>query len=329
MALQTAPANTYSDPSVFDRERRTIFASSWQYLALERDLPRIGDYIADVLAGYPLVVVRDEARRIRGYHNVCRHRAGPLVKDAKGRCDREFVCQFHEWRYGFDGGLKEAAGFGSTDGIDLADLALYPIRVETWRGLVFVNLNLDAPPLSDLLRPVEDRFSTRADRTAILRDHHPVACNWKVYVENYLAGVHLEGVHPSLGVEHHHHKVFMEGEVALCGDAGHDTSPDNLWAWIWPNLGITVYRGVFLLEHIRPDGPDRTLVEHLFLHAPEDPSVDAAIVASERITDDHAWLCEQVQKNLDAGVYRHGVLSPSESAVAWFQDRLAFETQDG
>jgi len=321
MPLTTAPVQLYRDPAVFERERTGVFAKTWQFLGLEADLVRIGDYLAEVIAGYPLVVVRDENRQLKGYHNVCRHRAGPLVADAKGRCDHEFVCQFHKWRYGFDGGLKEATGFGPAEGFESRDYGLFPIRVETWRGFVFVNLDPDAKPLIELLRPVEERFGSRSDRWAILRDRHPVACNWKVYVENYLEGVHLEGVHAATA--DHHHDVFMEGEVALCGVPNVENNAESLWTWIWPNLGLTVYRGVLLLEHIRPDGPDRTQIDHIFLHAPEDPGVDAAILASERITEDHTWLCEQVQRNLDAGVYRQGVLSSAhEGAVAWFQERI-------
>jgi choline monooxygenase len=322
MPVLTAPSQLYRDPGAYEHERVSIFARTWQFFGLVTDLPRVGDYIAEVLAGYPLVVVRDENRELKGYHNVCRHRAGPLVPEAKGRCDRQFECQFHQWRYGFDGTLREATGFAETEGFNPAELGLFPVRVEVWRGFIFVNLDLEAAPLSDLLRPVEERFHARADRTAILRDRHPVACNWKVYVENYLEGVHLEGMHASSD-GHHHHEVFMQDEVALCGDPVAEDSAENLWAWIWPNLGLTSYRGVLLLEHIRPKGPGATEVEHIFVHSPEDPSVDAAIVASERITDDHAWLCEQVQRNLDAGVYRQGVLSSvTERAVAWFQDRI-------
>jgi len=323
MPSVTAPVQLYRDLAVFERERDGVFAKTWQFLGLEAGLVRVGDYLAEVLAGYPVVVVRDENRQLRGYHNVCRHRAGPLVADAKGRCDREFVCEFHKWRYGFDGILKEAVGFGPAEGFDPAAFGLFPIRVETWRGFIFVNLDLDARPLIELLQPVEARFGSRSDRTAIIRDRHPVACNWKVYVETYLEGVHLQGVHET-SEPAHHHDVFMEAEVALCGVANTENTAESLWAWIWPNLGLTVYRGVLLLEHIRPDGPDRCHIDHIFLHAPEDPSVDAAIIASERITEDHTWLCERVQQNLDAGVYRQGVLSPThEGAVAWFQARIA------
>ena len=108
------------------------------------------------------MVIRDQQRNLRGYHNLCPHRAGPLVGEARGRCDGEFVCRIHRWRYGFDGALLEAVGFGPAEGFDPRALGLTPIRVDTWRGLVFVNLDLDASPLSELIRPLEARFD-RAD----------------------------------------------------------------------------------------------------------------------------------------------------------------------
>jgi len=325
--IPTAPTFLYRDPAVFERERQSIFARSWQFLGLEADLRRRGEYVAEIIAGFPVVVVRDEAGALRGYHNVCRHRAGPLVSDTKGRCDKEFVCRFHKWRYGFDGALRAAVNFSATDSLDLASVSLLPIQVTAWRGLVFVNLDPTAGPLETLFGPVAARLPERASRSASVRHSHTVACNWKVYVETYLEGDHLEGVHADQG---HHHEVFMDGEVALCGHthAHHapqdETAEENLWAWVWPNLGLTVYRDTLMIEHIRPDGPDRTIVDHTFLHSPEDLGVDAAMDASEDITDAHAWVCERVQNNLDAGVFTTGMLSPSrEGAVAWFQAEVA------
>ena len=314
----TAPLELYRDPAVFERERQQIFSRTWQFLGLEADLVRRGDYLAEVMAGYPLVVIRDEQNRLRGYHNLCPHRAGPLVGEAKGRCDGEFVCRIHRWRYGFDGRLLEATGFGPADGFDPQAFGLTPIRVDTWRGLVFVNLDLDAAPLGELIRPLEERFDRATHRTARLRHRHPVACNWKVYVEHFLDGFHLE-----IEDEAHPPEVIVEGEIAMHADVSALTAAEGLWAWIWPNLGVTIYRGVLLLEHMRPVNPDTMQIDHVFLHAPEDPGVDAAIHASEHVTEDRAWDCERVQQNLDAGVYRAGVLSPTrEGAVAWFQDHV-------
>jgi choline monooxygenase len=170
-----------------------------------------------------------------------------------------------------------------------------------------------------------DRAAARRPLAATVRDRHPVACNWKVYVENYLDGFHLEE-NDQLSASHdstHLHSVRIVGELALC-DNPHHSSSESLWAWIWPNLGITVYRGVLLIEQMRPDGPDRMQVDHIFLHTPEDPGIDAAIHASEGVSEDHAWLCGRVQQNLDAGIFREGILlSSQESAVAWFQSRVA------
>lgn len=315
--VATAPLDLYRDPEVYERERARIFSRTWQFIGLEADLGRRGEYLAEVLAGYPVVVVRDAAGALRGYHNVCPHRAGPLVAEARGRCDGEFVCRVHQWRFGFDGRLIEAAGFGPADGFDPDALGLWPLRVETWRGLVFVNLDAAATPLIELLRPLEERFDRVSNRSARLRHRHPVACNWKVYVESFLDGFHLEnedGPAP---------EVRLHGDVALHADIGPANPAESLWAWIWPNLGVSIYRGVLLLEHMRPSGPDGMQIDHIFLHAPEDPGVDAAIHASEHVTEDRAWDCERIQQNLDAGVYRTGLLSPTrETAVAWFQARV-------
>ena len=324
--LTTAPIDLYRDPEVFEREREAIFARTWQYLGLEADLVRPGDYLAETLAGFPIVVVRDDEGVLRGYHNVCRHRAGPLVGEAKGRCDREFVCRFHEWRYGFDGRLREPTGFEAGDGLNLADYALFPVLVEVWRGFIFVNLDAAAAPLAEQLQPLDERLGHQPRRSAKVRDRHPVACNWKVFVENYLDGYHKEGVHPALAVEagSKRYDIRMIGKTALYEVHGKSGPAESLWAWIWPNTGLSVYRGVLMLEHMRPIGPDRTQIEHVFLHEPEDPRVEAAILNAERITEEDAWLSERVQGNLDAGMFKQGILSPThEGAVVWFQAEVA------
>jgi len=332
-AITTAPIELYLSEAAFQRERRYIFSRSWQFFGLLADLVRTGDFIADVMADYPLVVVRDEHGTLRGYHNVCRHRAGPLVEDGKGRCDREFACRYHDWRYGYDGKLKEARGFGPAEGWKPADLSLFPIRVETWRGFVFVNLDMTATPLAEVIRPLDERLGRQPYRSPIVRDRHPVACNWKLYVENYLDGYHREGVHPSLASEEGTQRIDIQmyGEVALCEVREAANGSGGVWSWVWPNWGVNVYRDVLMLEHMKPEGVGRTQIEHIFLHEPEDAGVDAAILHSERITEEDTWISEQVQRNLKANIYHRGFLSPShEAAVAWFQARVteALELKD-
>ena len=325
---KTAHASLYRDPEAFQRERATVFARSWQFVAHERDLVEAGDYAAETLAGYPIVVVRGADGELRGFHNVCRHRAGPLVDEARGRCAGEFVCRYHGWRYTLDGRLRSAVNFGPAEGFDPREFGLHPIRVESWRGLVFVNLHARAASLLATLQPLEEVWSEReiAVPAHTVRRSHRIACNWKVYVENYLEGYHVSTLHPGLAAEIDvdAYRVRMTGSVAV-----HEAPPrgggvnEGLWAWIWPNMAVNVYRSGLMIEHMKPDGVDGTRLDYLFFHH-GDGALDEVLAMSDRTTAEDAWVCERVQQNLSAGIYDTGVLSPRhENAVAWFQDRVA------
>jgi choline monooxygenase len=321
----TAPAAVYRDPVVFEHERGAIFAKAWLFLGLEADLTEAGDYVAETLAGYPLVVVRDATGGLRGFHNVCRHRAGPLVGEAKGRCAGEFVCRYHGWRYALDGRLRAATDFGPADGFDPRDFGLFAIQVETWRGLVFVNLDAASAPLTDTLEPLDRLLGERRFAAASLRRSHGLACNWKVYVENYLEGYHIGMIHPALAaeVETSRYAVRMDGEVAIHEVPATAGAAEGLWAWVWPNLALNLYRNVLIIEPMRPHGVGRTQLDYIYLHDPEAEGLDAAIAASERLTDEDRWICERVQENLNAGIYDRGALSARhENGVRWFQARV-------
>ena len=321
----TAQAALYREPAVYDRERIAVFAKAWLYLGLEADLAAPGDFIAETLAGYPVVAVRDAAGTLRAFHNVCRHRAGPLVGEAAGRCDGEFVCRYHGWRYALDGRLKSATGFGPAEGFDPRDFGLFALKLETWRGLVFVNLDADAAPLMDTLAPLERLMAGRPAPTQALRRSHDLACDWKVYVENYLEGYHVAVVHPALAeeLETGAYAVRMDGAVAVHEAPSKSGATEGVWAWVWPNLALNLYRGVLIVEHMRPMGPGRMRIDYTYLHDAGDPQLDAAVATSERNTAEDKWICERVQQNLDAGIYAAGVLSPRhENAVAWFQSAI-------
>src|SRR5690349_13619798 len=115
-AAQTADAAGYHDPAQWQAERRAIFARTWQLIGHEGELPDAGCWRSEVIAGHPVVVVRGDDGLLRGFHNVCRHRAGPLTDAPSGRCDGALVCRYHGWRYAYDGRLRLARDFGPADG---------------------------------------------------------------------------------------------------------------------------------------------------------------------------------------------------------------------
>ena len=325
----TLAAHLYGSSEAWTRERAAVFGRAWLFLGHEAEAPEAGDWIAADIAGHRLVMVRGGDGSLRAFHNVCRHRAGPLVVGERGSCEGELVCRYHGWRYALDGRLRSAVGFGPDEGFDPREFGLFGVRLEVWRGLAFVNLDADADPLTDIVAPLEGLLGERGLSIAApaLRRSHVLDCDWKVYVENYLEGYHIGAVHPVLAEElgGADYRVRVEGEVVVQEAVGLEGGPQaGLWGWLWPNLGVNAYRDGAMIERMTPDGPGRTRLDYLYLSDEGPDAVASAIAASERLTAEDADICAAVQKNLSAGAYDRGVLSPRhETAVGWFQGRIA------
>ena len=65
---------------------------------------------------------------------------------------------------------------------------------------MFVNLNPAAPPLAESLDgiPAETAHMPIGRMGFYKRIDYEIACNWKVYVDNYLEGYHIPLAHPGL-----------------------------------------------------------------------------------------------------------------------------------
>jgi choline monooxygenase len=336
-ALQvTAPASIYRDPTRYERERLAVFARSWLFMGHESELGREGDVIAATIAGYPLIVVR-AGSDLKAFHNVCRHRAGPLFDEERGNCGSALTCRYHGWVYTLDGRLRNARDFGAASGFDPRNFGLVQLKVESWRGFVFVNADVDAPSLIQTLAPLDQRVGERRLDGLVHADRrsHDIACNWKIYVENYLEGYHIPIVHPTLNAEVDAPKY----EVSVDGDCCFHYAPlrdrqsaaaiyDGLWAFVQPHLGVNVYGHGLMMERMVPVGLNATRLVYDFYLTREiaaDPVERHRIIAmSAIVTAEDKWICERVQANIDAGVYEAGVLSSRhEQGVAWFQDKIA------
>lgn len=327
-APETLPADWYRGDARWQGERREIFARSWNVFTHESALAETGAWVAQTIAGYPIVALRDQDGQLRAFHNVCRHRAGPLTDGPTGRCsDGLLTCRYHGWRYMLDGRLRTAREFGQADNFDPRDFSLLPVHVQTWRGLVFVALEQPLEDLAQLLAPLDARLAGRdwSGLTIAETRAHPLACNWKTYVENYLEGYHIPVMHPSLDaeVDASAYRVDVEGRIAFHEAPSRDPNGvyDGLFAWIWPNWAINVYRTGLMVERMSPAGPGGTQLDYIYLMPAGVPVPDATMAMSDVVTGEDKWIVERVQENLDAGIYRSGRLSPRhEMAVAAFQD---------
>lgn len=324
----TLPSRLYGSPDAWLRERAAVFGRTWLFLGHEAEVPVPGDWIAADIAGHRLLMVRGADGGLRAFHNVCRHRAGPLVSGVAGNCGRELVCGYHGWRYTLEGRLRTATGFGTAEAFDPRGFGLLSVRLEIWRGLAFVTLDPEAAPLGGTVAPLEALLAERGLDIArpAARRTHDLACDWKVYAENYLEGYHIGSVHPVLADElgSAEYRVRVEGDLVIQEAVGVNDGPQaGVWGWLWPNLGINVYRDGAMIERMTPVGTGRTRLDYLFLNDGGEGALGEALVASDRLTAEDAAICEAVQRNLTAGAYETGVLSAvHEGAVGWFQRRI-------
>src|SRR3954470_1805651 len=135
----TLPAFAYTDPAILAAEMDRIFRRSWQPIGSVYDVREAGSFFTGEIAGAPIVVTRDGGGVLRGFYNVCRHRAGPVATGKGAR--KSLPCRYHGWTYGLDGKLVTTPELGEVKDFDRACNGLRPIRVEAWGPFVFANLD--------------------------------------------------------------------------------------------------------------------------------------------------------------------------------------------
>src|SRR5262249_13570119 len=141
---------------------------------------------------------RDEAGVLRAFSNVCRHRAALVATEPCGKASR-LRCRYHGWTYDLVGRLRGAPEFDGVADFRREDHGLRPLAADVWGPWVWVHAG-NLPPLADFLAPLPERIGPALGglRWAARREYD-LACNWKVYVDNYLdGGYHVHTIHPDL-----------------------------------------------------------------------------------------------------------------------------------
>lgn len=194
VAAGRVPAGIYSDPGVFARERDTVFAKSWQFLAHESELPHPGDFVVRRILDDSFLVVRGDDRKVRVLLNMCRHRGMQVCRAEAGNAAR-FRCPYHAWTYRNTGELAalpfQDDAYGAAAPEKKADLGLRPApQVATHRGLIFASLDPAAPDLLDTLGGYEFYLDFYLGQSAEgVEVHGPqrwrIHANWKIGAENF------------------------------------------------------------------------------------------------------------------------------------------------
>ncbi|MGH2858588.1 MAG: aromatic ring-hydroxylating oxygenase subunit alpha [Solirubrobacteraceae bacterium] len=345
----------YTDPTLLEAEQRLIFERTWQLAGHVSALPQPGSYITGQAGNQPVLVVRDEQQHLRAYRNVCRHRGSRLLSGS-GQCKAAIRCRYHGWTYKLDGtliGVPEGLGFGER--LDKGALGLMPARVEEMCGLVFVNLDMDAAPLAQLVGDLPARLAPYRIETleAFSPSTGTQPANWKAVADNYLEGYHIPIAHPGLMrmLDYKHYDVEVnDGYVWFDAPLRDKPSSNQLerlyarmvtpmpglrdedrrvwrYAFIYPNTTIDLYPDQVNTWQMLPDGVARTADTFgSYRAAGADPRTRLVQWANQRLNtlvlDEDIDLVDNVQRGLMTRGYSCGPLGAREAGVAWFADRI-------
>jgi len=352
---ETIPSAWYVDPDFHAFDQKVVLERSWQYVGPASRVAEPGTFVSDIVAGNPVVAVRDRAGQLRAFYNVCKHRGGPLVTAPCGAA-RMLQCQYHGWTYRLDGMLRGVPRFDRTELFDKRDYGLTEIAVDTWEGLLFVCLQpQETPPLRDVMQGIRERITGAqathaaapnplydlAAFTYAERDIYAVNANWKVYVDNYLEGYHLPLVHPELCdlldfstyvTETFDWYSLQHSPIKAESDAYGPANEQAYYYFVFPNLMLNILPGRLQVNRVDQAAANACSVVFDYYYG-ELGSPAAGRIAADRVAADRAFsdrvqaedieICEHVQRGLQSNAYDRGRFSYDlEAGVHHFQSVL-------
>jgi phenylpropionate dioxygenase-like ring-hydroxylating dioxygenase large terminal subunit len=232
-ALTRVPFWIYQSPEIYALEQQRIFEGPvWNYLCLEAEVQKPGDYRATFIGSMPVIVTRDFDEEIYAFENRCAHRGALIALDCGGHA-RDFTCVYHAWNYDLKGNLKAVAfedGVAGKGGMAKtfcrADHGPRKLRIALFCGLVFGSLSEDVPPIEEYLG---DEIAAKIRRVL----HKPVAVtgrftqmlpnNWKLYYENVKDTYHASLLH-TFFTTFRINRLSQRGGMVVSPDGGNHAS---------------------------------------------------------------------------------------------------------
>lgn len=204
----------YTDAQLFKEEMELVKKRTWKFACHESELPEPNDFRRVNHAGIPLVVVRGDDGSIRTFVNACSHRAALVVRELSGNA-KDWTCLFHHWTFNTHGDCTYIPRDEAYQSVGLCKemLGLRAVRTETRLGMVFVNLDDDAPGLDEYLgKALENMVAVMGTDQKLEVFHYSkgiVRANWKQWHETNMDLYH-EYLH------------YVNRRVAMKGDGYHD-----------------------------------------------------------------------------------------------------------
>lgn len=349
----------YNDEDVFEAEQKQVFEASWACVGSVHEFGP-GAVRSFTVGTQPLFVTRAKDGKLRAFKNVCRHRASQLVHAKECQHRSTLICHYHRWCYALDGRLLAAPLFQSKEGgrvkkggpteeeverlspppegmakpimksFDRSDFHLFSVRLDTLGGLIFVNVDGQAPPLdeylgcaTELMAEHAPLFADSSETQVAFSGSYQSKANWKLLLENSTELFQMLNERPMMEPEMQRPGMNIVGIRSLCKASLIElgTMPDfpkfsesnHSHAWfhaIFPNVFYFCLPHLMYTVRLEPTSCGST-VQHveLLVHKKANNEEEKKKVAQvyDEMMLDSIEVCEAVQKVSDKG--EHTVFS--------------------
>jgi choline monooxygenase len=326
----TLPARCYFDPAFAEAEALNLFGRCWHFVGFTQEVDVPGKFLTATIAGEPVLVVRGDDGVMRGFFNVCRHRAAPILDDRSG-CVGKLRCRYHGWTYDLRGALRGTPEFDGVCHFEKADNGLVPLGgVATLGPWVFISIEAPTQSLEADLAPFVQWWNTHPEIHTLqhfARKSYHIKCNWKVYVDNYLdGGYHVNTVHPALAgaIDYQQYRTEVYEKCSLQssplqaaeGAVGVTRTGEATYWWLWPNFMVNSYSGVMDTNLVLPIHAEECQVIFDFYFPPGTTEAfrSDSIAVAEQVQDEDILISEQVQRGLHSRSYSTGRFSVKREA---------------
>ncbi|MGB3537221.1 MAG: aromatic ring-hydroxylating dioxygenase subunit alpha [Mesorhizobium sp.] len=360
---ESLPAHAYFDAQWYEQEQRTIWTNNWVYVGRLNDHP-LATMRRLTLAGANVILCRDKAGALTAFHNTCRHRGAELCSQDAAPMGALIRCPYHAWAYSTSGELVSTAYATPTPDFDRREYGLLPVWVKTWNGFIYLCLADREPEFS--IPSLYNRLDNwpLADLVTGHRLVKNLACNWKLFWENYNECLHCPGIHPELcdmvpiykkgimspqespdWVQDMEHGPSLKPGASTWTQSGKPCGPE------FPDLTaeeraagyvfVTHYPTMYVVGHVdyvrcvslKPTGPETTQLTAEWMFPAEtlaQPGFRAAEVARFATTvllqDGEAT--ELNQRGLKSPKFKRGRLMPQEFEIHRFHQWVARQMKE-
>ncbi|WP_425230000.1 aromatic ring-hydroxylating oxygenase subunit alpha [Sphingomonas sp.] len=342
------PNAIFTGSERYDEEQAKVFRRYAVPVTLTALLPEPGSVVAIEAYGKPLLVSRTRSDEFKVFINACQHKGSKLIEDCAVHKQGRMVCPYHAWTYGIDGKLIGVARAETFDGLLKSERGLKELPSRVWGGVIYAQLNGEVADFSPLHAQIADDFTALGIPDAHVYDRKvfDLKANWKVVLEPFLEGYHVQRLHAaSIGA------LFTDAPSVtdsfgvnvrqVSGRAGYvpsmiDEDPNaNIHKLVtyaytaFPNVVLVASQYYISIMILMPCGVNRTTV-HYYMLTPEPATTAKAEDVFKRSYDliisvfggEDFRAAEICQAGLTAGVPESTVYCGLESTIVRYYDEL-------